>query len=181
MSYNLPNILSEREIYTVTTESKIFSFIMLLLVIWFIVLGVIFPDPPENFVERTLLRLLIFAFAFMIFMFVPRYKISFRESCVVISVGYYPFFRVRLDRNKITHVGLVQWNPLKDFGGSGIKHGFGKYKNYWCFNVLGGKGIEIKTTEKNYAIEVSELERHRLLSMIGDYARGKEIQKTKSI
>jgi len=173
MYNNVSKIIADREIYSVTTESKWFSFLMLLLVVWFVVLGVIFPEPPENLMERTLLRLLIFALAFVTFIFVPRYKISFRESAVVISVGYYPFVKVRLDRNKITHVGLIEWIPMKHFGGAGIKTGYGKFKNYWCFNVLGGKGIEIKTTEKNYVIEVGEIERHRLLSMIGEYARRK--------
>lgn len=174
MSKNLQKLLAEREIYSVTTDVRIMTFMMLIVSLAFLVLAITLPDPPPNPVTRLFLRLLLLFFAVMTFIFTPRYKISFREDGVLITVGYFNVIKIRLDRNKITYVGLAEWNPLRDFGGSGIKTGFGKYKNYWCFNALGGKGIEIRTTEKNYLIEVGELERHRLISMIGDYPRGKK-------
>lgn len=165
--------MPEREIYAVTTESKFFNLLMLVTGLGMIALGVYLPDPPPDPVAQWALRLMMIFFGLVALVFTPRYRFSFRESGVVITLGYGSLIKIKLDRNKITHVGLIEWTPLKDFGGSGIKQGFGKFKGYWCYNIFRGTGIEIKTTEKNYLLEVDDMERRRLLSMIGDYARAK--------
>ena len=174
-----PTLYAKREIYSTVSESKFMNSMMLVLFGVFVALAIILPEPPPSLQEQIILRAIMIFFAIVMLIFIPRYTLSFREDALVIIIGYFPIVKVRLDRNKITYVGLIEWSPLKDFGGAGIKTGHGKFKNYWCFNYLTGKGIEVRTTKKNYLIEVPMMERQRLISRIGDYPRGKIQQSQK--
>ncbi|MBU1023457.1 hypothetical protein KKB99_04125 [bacterium] len=166
--------MPDREIAGTTIEQKWMNFLMLLVGFGMIALGVIMPDPPSDPLELWGLRISMIFFGLLPIVCCPRYHISFRYDSIIITVGYLNLIKVRLDRKKITHVGTIEWNPLKHFGGSGIKGGMGPFKGYMCFNILSGSGIEIKTTEKNYVIEMGEMERNRILSLIGDYPMAKD-------
>ena len=166
----------DREIYGVTAEYKWFSYSMLLIGFGMIALAIILPDPPDDVMEQWVLRGILFISGLLPLLLCPRYRFSFLESGVLITIGYGNLIKVKLDRNKITHVGLIEWNPMKHFGGGGIKGGFGDFKGYMCFNIMRGVGIEIKTTEKNYVLEIDDMKRRRLLSMIGDYPGNKSSQ-----
>jgi hypothetical protein len=166
--------MPEREIYAVTTESKMINLLMLATGLGMFALGIYLPDPPPDPVEQWALRLMLIFFGLVSLVSCPRYKFSFRESGIVITFGYGNLIKIKIDRNKITHVGLIEWSPMKDFGGGGIKQGFGKFKGYWCYNIFRGTGIEIRTTERNFLLEIDDMERRRVLSMIGDYPRVKK-------
>ena len=166
--------MPDREIAGVTVEKLFMSILMVIIGLGLIALGVIMPDPPPDPAVLWGLRISMIFFGLIPIIMCPRFRVSFRSDAVVITVGYLNMIKVRLDRNKITHVGPREWNPTKHFSGSGIKGGFGEFKGYMCFNIFSGSGIEIKTTEKNYVIEMNEFDRTRLLSMIGEYARAKE-------
>jgi len=164
----------DRELYSTVVESKFMSSAILLVSLGFFALAIILPDPPPSFQEQLILRITMIFFGCLTLVFVPRYRLSFREDAFVIIIGYLGLFKVRLDRNKITYIGPIEWNPIRDFGGMGIKGGVGKFRNYWCFNYWTGKGIEVKTTQRNYVIEIPMMERQRLLSRIENYPRGKK-------
>ena len=166
--------MAAREIVGVMVEKTLMSALMIIIGIGMIALGVIMPDPPSDPAVLWGLRISLFFFGLIPIIICPRYYVSFRSDAVVITVGYLNVIKIRLDRNKITHVGPREWNPTKHFGGSGIKGGFGEFKGYMCFNILSGSGIEIKTTEKNYVIEMNDFDRTRVLSMIGKYGRAKD-------
>lgn len=167
--------MPDREIVGVTIEKTIMSIMMVLIGVGMIAMGVIMPDAPSDPVVLWGLRISLIICGMIPIIICPRFYVSFRSDAVVINVGYLNVIKVRLDRNKITYVGTKEWNPAKHFGGSGIKGGFGEFKGYTCFNIWSGSGIEIKTTEKNYVIEMSEFDRTRLLSMIGEYGRAKDV------
>ncbi len=166
--------MPDREIVGVTVEKAFMSALMVIIGLGLIALGIIMPDAPSDPAILWGLRISLFFFGLIPIIMCPRYYVSFRSDAVVITVGFLNIIKVRLDRNKITHVGTREWNPTKHFGGFGIKCGFGEFRGYMCFNILSGSGIEIKTTEKNYVIEMNEFDRTRVLSMIGNYGRGVE-------
>ena len=160
--------MPDRELAGVLVERKWMSSMMWIIGLGLIAMGAFLPnDPtaPENPLVMKGLMVMLFVFGLLPIILCPRYHVSFREDMVVITVGYFNLIKVKLARNKITHVGLIKWNPMKNFGGSGIKGGFGEFSGYICFNILSGTGIEIKTTEKNYVIEMNDHDRNRLMSL----------------
>jgi hypothetical protein len=165
--------MSDYEIAGIKIERKWMSFMMILIAAGMFALAIIMPDPPKDRAVLLGLRAVLTLIGFVTLIFTPRYYVSFREDYVLIITGYLNILKFKIDRNKITHVGLREWSPIKHFGGCGIKGGFGEFRGYQCFNILSGVGIEIKTMKQNYVIEMPDSERRQILALIGNYPRAK--------
>lgn len=159
------------EMISVTVENKIINAALMLLGLGLIAIAFLIPQEDIGAWGQLGLMSALIISGLIPIVFCPRYHYSFRHNNIVITVGYLNLIKVKLDRNKIVHVEPIEWSPMKHFRGSGIKSGIGKFSGYFCFNLLSGRGLEIKTTEKNYVIEMSDSDRQKILAIIGDYPR----------
>ena len=85
----------------------------------------------------------------LVFIFLFRQRITVLPGVVEISFGFVEIWRKSFDLSHVEKLEAVQFNPLMDFGGWGIKRGRG---GVWCYNVRGGTGVRLEGAKINAII-----------------------------
>ena len=84
---------------------------------------------------------------------VPQVRLRAFPDHLEVTYGIIPLIRFRLASEKIKSIRAVVYNPLKDFGGWGIKGGGGEWRGWTAFTAsITNKALAIETTEKNYLL-----------------------------
>ena len=84
---------------------------------------------------------------------VPQVRLRAFLDHIEVTYGMTPAIRFRLANEKIVSIRAVEYNPMRDFGGWGIKGGGGEWRGWMAFTAaVNNKGLAIETTEKNYLL-----------------------------
>jgi hypothetical protein len=118
-----------------------FVFILFLLVQWDVVQTTNQQKDPILFIIIILFLVGLFSWFFLL-------KLETTINNHVVSVNYYgiPFCKRKMPWSEIEMISLVDYDPLLDYGGWGVKYGM--FGNGWCYNVSGNVGIKIKISNK---------------------------------
>ncbi len=107
-------------------------------------------DPPQPIVWFTRSMILLGP---MIALLTPQVRLMAFSDHLEITYGLTRLTSFRLSNEKITDIRAVTYNPIKDFGGWGIKGGGGEWRGWLAFTATTTNvGLAIETTEKNYLL-----------------------------
>ena len=105
------------------------------------------------------LKIFLFLMGLLVFIAVPSVSLTAWPEYIEIQYGLTKFIRFRLAKDKITAVNAIEYNPMREFGGAGIKGGGGKWRGWTAFTVdLKTTALSIETTEKKYLISCPDPE-----------------------
>jgi len=141
-------------VYESIDHQPMLEILLVLVGIGMVVMAFFVPQDPTApaWIIWVMCPVLVF-FGLLTFVVVPRIRIRAYPEYIEIRYGFTNLVRFRLDYTKITSVEAVKYNPLIEFGGWGIKGGYGKYAGYTAFTAsITNTALAIRTTEKNYII-----------------------------
>ncbi|MCX6645393.1 MAG: hypothetical protein NTY09_03415 [bacterium] len=99
------------------------------------------------------LRFFLLFFSVLTIVVTPDVRLRAFADHLEIRYGLTKLISFNLDYGKITKIEAVTYNPLKDFGGWGIKSGGGKWKGWMAYTAsISNKALAIETTEKKYLL-----------------------------
>lgn len=78
-----------------------------------------------------------------------RQSVTVLPGEVVLSFGWVNTWRKRIDLSEVATLEAVQFSPVRDFGGWGIKRG---RDGIWCYNVKGNTGVHLRGPKTNLII-----------------------------
>ena len=110
------------------------------------------PGESEKLSEAWWLPLLM-ALAFAVGLNVFQMRTTVTGEQLVVQFGYlFPMYRKRIPCNTIRETRVVEYRPLRDAGGWGIR--FGRFEKEPCrfLNSRGNRGVLIETELKRYII-----------------------------
>jgi hypothetical protein len=61
-----------------------------------------------------------------------------------VRVRYWPLAEVRIALEKIAEAESVTYRPIGEYGGWGVRSGWGRG---WCYNVTGNRGVRLKRSD----------------------------------
>lgn len=122
--------------------------------IMMLAMAVFLPDDPEVPIWLMWgIRVMLVFFGALSIIVVPEVKIRAFPDHVEIRYGLTKLISFNLDNAKIVSIEAIEYNPMKDFGGWGIKGGGGEWKGWYAFTgSISNKALAIETTEKNYIL-----------------------------
>jgi hypothetical protein len=111
-----------------------------------------FPHDAPPLMVWGLKAMLLF-FAVLTVVLAPGVRLRAYPEYIDVRYGITPWIGFRLDHDKIVSIRAVEYSPMKDFGGWGIKGGFGEWKGWtaWTASIT-NKALAIETTGKKYLI-----------------------------
>jgi len=115
----------------------------------FFAAGIFIPDQP------LFAQLMMFASGVLFFLIVPDIRAFYGTEGIKLTFGLKGMWKVRIPRDEITNISIVEFNALREFGGWGIKGGRGRFKGtlMWAMPSTGNRGILVETTKgKKYLI-----------------------------
>ena len=122
---------------------------------FFIVGGVAIPDSP------VVLRLVLLAAGVLVLTVCSGgFRTLVTPRQLVLRAGHYGPPLLRLATTEIAEVVVPEFDPVRDFGGWGIRRGlFGGFAGVWAFN-LASSGVLVRTSKgKRYLIGTDQPER----------------------
>jgi hypothetical protein len=122
--------------------------------IGFLAMAVFMPNdqtaPPAFLLG---LRFVFLFFSVLTLVVTPDVRLRAFTDHLEIRYGFTDLTKFNLNYGKITKIEAVTYNPVKDFGGWGIKNGGGKWKGWTAYTAsISNKALAIETTEKKYLI-----------------------------
>ena len=106
-------------------------------------------SPPE------ILIILVFCILFLIWGITIRLKTTINENGIYANFLGIPFCNKQFTWDEIQSIKVIEYSPLMDYGGWGIRMGF----NGWCYNVSGKIGIKFtRTNGKPFLIGTQQKE-----------------------
>lgn len=102
-----------------------------------IILGQALGDKPIDNTILILLTILVFFF----FLLLSTCSLKTRITKKWIYIKYFPFHWVykSYKREKITKIEIIKYDPIREFGGWGIRTGF--FRKRMVYNISGKQGI----------------------------------------
>ena len=100
-------------------------------------------------------RLVLVFDALIIVLVTPDMRAKYGTEGVKLTFGVKGIWRERIPREDIAHISIVEFGPMKDFGGWGPKLVQGKFVNtvMWALPTKKPRGILLETTKgKKYII-----------------------------
>jgi hypothetical protein len=141
-------------IYESTDSQPGLTILLALVGVLMVVMGVFAPPDEQAPVWLMwFLRLVLVFFGVLIFVVLPIVRIRAFPEYVEVTYGLLKLIRFRLETAKIVKVEAVIYNPLMEFGGWGIKGGWGRFAGYTAYtSSITNRALAIKTTEKSYLL-----------------------------
>jgi len=147
-------------VYEYRDESPTFKWLIIFTSVLMIAMAIFTPlegDEPLWLVIG--LKAMLFVFGVGIFGVIPSIHVKAFPDYIEVTYGMLKLIKFRLDIGNITDVKPITYSPMRDFGGWGIKGGYGKWGGWWAFTVTGSKHVlGIETTEKNYILSCPDPE-----------------------
>ena len=111
------------------------------MVIGFLGMAVFIPD------QQISDRLVLTAMAVFMLLLVPDMKAIYGTEGIVLTFGVKGIWKKRIPRDEVTYISIVEFRPLRDFGGWGIKGGHGEFKGVlmWAMPTKKARGIMVET------------------------------------
>ena len=98
-------------------------------------------------------RLMFVFFGVLTIIVLPEVRGRAFSDRLEIRYGLTKLISFSLDNTKIVRIEAVEYDPMREFGGWGIKRGGGKWKGWTAYTgSISNKALAIETTEKNYLI-----------------------------
>ncbi len=141
-------------LYEFKDESPSFKILILVTGIMFFAMAVFMPWPDDASLLLVWgMRAFFVIFGVMMLLISPVVRLRAWSDSMEIRFGPTKLISFMLDIGKITDIRAVEYNPMKDFGGWGIKGGTGKWKGWMAYTATQtNRALSIETTEKNYLI-----------------------------
>lgn len=114
--------------------------------------------------DKSLITLIIPISLLIMFLLI---KLETKIENEIVRYRLFPFhlkFR-ELNRNQIQSISFVEFNPIKDHGGWGIR----MLKNGWAFTLGGKKGIKISLKTGENIILGSKLDQEKIESVVKNW------------
>ncbi len=103
---------------------------------------------------------LVIALGFLVILNVFYMRTTLSDGQILVQFGYlFPMYRKRIALSRIHHSRVVQYRPIRDAGGWGIR--FGRFEKKSCrfLNSRGNRGLLIEMEDFRYIIGSQEPER----------------------
>jgi hypothetical protein len=144
----------EQPIYEFRDGQSGLKWMIILTGVGFLCMALFLPnDPKVPDLGMWGLRLMLAFFGVLTLVITPEIKLRAFSDHLEIRYGMTKLISFNLDNTKITKIEAVVYNPMKEFGGWGIKNGSGKWKGWWAFTAsISNKALAIETTEKKYLL-----------------------------
>jgi len=140
-------------LYRYRDRSPFLNFLLILVGIMFLWMAVFMPDDPSVGGWMWALRLVLVFFGLLMVVVMPEVTLTAWDDHLHIRYGWTKLIGFNLSYEKIKSIKAVEYNPLKDFGGWGIKGGGGEWKGWIAFTAsISNKALAIETTEKKYLL-----------------------------
>jgi len=141
-------------VYQYKAETPSFKILIFVSGIMFIAMAVWVPfEGNEPLWIQWALRIFLFLMGILVFAALPTVSLKAFPEYLEIRYGLTNLGRFTLDNSKITAIDAIEYNPLKEFGGAGIKGGTGRWKGWIAFTAdMKTHALSIETTEKNYLL-----------------------------
>ena len=138
-------------IHEVNMVKGFWLYLFWVLILGFMAMAIFIPDQPA--VDRIVL---VVVGASMLLL-VPDMKAVYGTDGIVLTFGYRGIWKKRIPKDQVTYIYVTEFSPMKDFGGWGIKGGWGRFKGVLMWAM---------PTKKPRAILVEMISGKKLL--IGD-------------
>jgi len=141
-------------LYEFKDEQPGLKYFLAALSIMFLAMAVFLPWPEDtSFLEIWGMRAIFVFFGALSMVILPVVRLRAYPEYLEIRFGPTALISFRLSNAKITSIRAVEYSPMRDFGGWGIKGGGGKWKGWTSFTATGAhRVLSIETTEKNYLV-----------------------------
>lgn len=144
----------EQPLYEYRDTQPSLKWMIVIVSIGFLAMAVLMPNDPKLPAWGMWgMRLMLLFFSALTIVVTPEIRLRTFSDHIEIRYGLTKMIGFSLDNSKITKIEAVTYNPLKDFGGWGIKGGGGKWKGWTAFTAsVSNKALSIETSEKNYLL-----------------------------
>ena len=116
--------------------------------------GIVEPNGGEKSPPEIIL-ILIFSLLILIWGISVRLKTTINENGISACFIGIPFCNKNFTWAEIQSIHVIEYSPIKDYGGWGVRMGF----NGWCYNVSGKIGIKLtRTNGKPFLIGTQQKE-----------------------
>ena len=114
-------------------------------------------------------RLMLCASVLIILVVIPDIRAFYGKEGIKVTFGPGGIWKIRIPRDEVTLISIIEFNPMRDFGGWGIKAGRLQYRGVLMIatTASGNRGLFIETVRgKKYVIGHRDLE--GTLGMLGE-------------
>ena len=121
----------------------------------FLGMAIFIPDQP------ALARWSLVITALVLFLVMPDIRAVYGTEGIKLTFGIGGIWRKKIKRDEVTYISVAEFNPIKHFGGWGIKYGRGEFKGVlmWSMITKEPRGIFVETISgKKYLIGDTEPE-----------------------
>ena len=142
-------------IHEVRLTGAFWTYSFVIAALLFFAAGVLIPDQP------LFAQLMMFGSGILFILIVPDIRAFYGTEGIKLTFGLKGMWKARIRLGDITKISIIEFNPMKDFGGWGIKGGRGRFKNtlQWAMPSTGKRGILVETAKgKSYLIGDTEPE-----------------------
>ncbi len=147
-------------LYEYQDESVSFKVLIIIVAIMFLVMAVFTPlegDEPPWLVWG--LKVLLLLLGIGIIPVTPTIRLRCYTDRIEVQYGPTKWITLKFDKSDIMDIYPIEYNPMMDFGGWGIKGGGGKWKGWWAYTATGSnKVLGIETTGRNYIVSCPDPE-----------------------
>lgn len=118
--------------------------------------------PPKNKTSSDYLPLIAaFTIGAVLFFFLwfilLKLKTNINKEGIQVNFSGIPFCKKHIKWDEIQAIDVVEYSPLLDYGGWGVRYNFTGYG--WCYNVSGNIGIKLtKPNGKSFLIGTQQKE-----------------------
>lgn len=143
-----------KPLYQFRDEQTFFKHLLITIGVMLISIAVLFPlytgYPFDYFVP---LRIFIAVMGALILILTHELRVKAWRDHIEVTYGPTSLIRFSIVRDKILRIKAIEYNPLTDFGGWGIRTGAGRWAGWVAFSASGtNRVLAIETTDKNYIL-----------------------------
>ena len=122
---------------------------MWIMIAGFIAMAVFIPDQP------AIARWSLVGSAVILLLVLPDIRAVYGTDGIRLTFGIGGIWKKKITRDEVTYISIVEFNPMKHFGGWGIKYGRGEFRGVlmWSMITKEPRGILVETVNgKKYLI-----------------------------
>ncbi len=138
-------------LYEYTDGQPLLRWTMVVVAVGLLILGIMPLDGNPPVAIAWMVRSMVIIGPLLLIL-IPQIRLRAYPDHIEVSYGI-GLIRFRLPNENITDVRAIKYEPIKDFGGWGIKGGAGKWRGWVAYTAsITDKALAIETTEKNYLL-----------------------------
>jgi len=141
-------------LYEYREDQPSFRILIIITGIMFLAMAVFLPWPEGTSPFMIWgMRVFFVVMAGVVFLFAPTIRVRAFSDHIEARYGPTSLITLILPKSDIIAIYPIEYNPMRDFGGWGVKGGVGKWAGWMAYTAtMTNTALGIETTGKNYLI-----------------------------